>query len=376
MRIMDRTALFFYPERMGHNIDRIMGRLPAGVKTCLVVKADAYGLGVEQVACAMEQRADFFAVATAGEALELRSFGIRKPVLILGAAEPSLYEDLIRAEIRFNVFRSEEAEDLSRTAERLQMPAFAHFKVDTGMNRLGFEPTEDGAERIAAAAALPYLIPEGLFSHFARADEQDLSHAVRQYESFLYIKQLLEERGIRPEICHIANSAAAMVFPEAAEDMVRLGIAIYGLRPSQEMDLPVSLEPAAELKSTVSLVKTVYPGEEVGYGGRFAPETPRRIATVGVGYADGYTRRLSGIGRVLIRGKSAPIVGNICMDQLMADVTDIPETACGDTVTLIGRDGAEEITLEELAEKSGILNYEFQCGLSRRRVPRVIVRSE
>ncbi len=367
--------MYLHLDRMSRNIERIMAPLPKGTRTCLVIKADAYGLGVVPVARIMEKQADFFAVATAEEALELRENGITKPILILGYADPAFYEKLVAEKVRLTVYQETQAEELSWTGARLGTEALIHIKVDTGMNRIGFEPTPEDADRVAVLKGLPYLKIEGLFSHFARADETDPEPARRQYTRFRSMKAMLAERGVVPDICHIANSAASMIFPEASEDMVRLGIAIYGLHPS-DIPYPIPLEPVAELKSQVVMVKTVYPGEEIGYGGRYSPEEPRRIATVCVGYADGYTRRLSQIGRVLIHGKSAPIRGNICMDQMMVDVTEIPDVRCGDTVTLIGRDGDEEITLEELAELSGILNYEFQCGLSRRRVPRVIVRSD
>ena len=370
---MKRTELTVYPGKMIGNIRRIAERLPKGVKICQVIKADAYGHGAAGLAPFLEPHVDFFAVAAASEAFELRDAGIRKPILILGAVDPSDYSELVRQEIRPAVFRTDQAQALSRAAAELGKEAFIHIKLDTGMNRIGFEPNEEDADRIAAIAQLPGLKIEGLFSHFARADEADLSSARKQYERFCRMKALLAERGIRPEICHIANSAASMVLPETAEDMVRLGIAAYGLDPSEEMAHPVRLEPVAELRSRISFVKTVYPGEEISYGGHYKPTEPRRIATVAIGYADGYSRRLSGKGRVLVHGMYAPIRGNICMDQLMIDVTDIPDVVPGDTVTLIGRDGAAEISVMELAEQSGILHYEFLCGLSHRRMERTYV---
>ena len=262
---------------------------------------------------------------------------------------------------------------LSELAQKIGKPAFVHFKIDTGMNRIGFEPDEESVQRIARLSELPGIRAEGLFSHFFNADIRDHRFVREQYGRFVFVKKRLEELGKKPPICHIANSAAAMTAPETAEDMVRLGIAFYGLDPSQEMEHPVALEPVAEVKSQVILLKTLKVGESVGYGGTFTAEKPCRLATVPVGYADGYSRLLSHKASVLIRGRRAPIRGNICMDQLMADVTDIPDVKEGDPVTLIGKDGEEEIRLQELADLSGILNYEFQCGLSTLRGERRLV---
>ena len=370
---MERIYTNLYPGRMASNIRRIMAALPSGTKTCLVVKADAYGLGAELVGPAMEPHVDFFAVATAYEALRLRQYGVRKPILILGFTARDDWKELVREQIRLTVYRREDAEDLSRLMQETGGQALIHFKVDTGMNRLGFEADEEAVKLMAQLAGLPGLKIEGLFSHFARADEADLTETRRQLARFLAVREGLAALGVRPEICHIANSAAALEFPEAALDMVRLGLAAYGHYPSDEMLHGLPLQPVAELKSHVVMVKDLFPGEAVSYGGHFVADHKMRLATIPVGYADGYTRRLSGKTRVLIRGRSAPVCGNICMDQMMVDVSDIPGVRLGDPVTLIGRDGGEEITLEELAEKSGTLHYEFQCGLSRWRNERHLI---
>ena len=370
---MERACINLYADRMRANIRNIMNGLPAGTKTCLVIKADAYGLGAELVGPAMEPEVDFFAVATGGEALTLRGCGIRKPILILGFTAPEEREALIRAEVRLCVFRKEDVLAVSALARKIGKDAFVHFKIDTGMNRIGFEPDAETVRTIAELSGLPGIRAEGLFSHFFNADIRDHRFVREQYGRFLSVKEGLEAMGKRPPVCHIANSAAAMTCPEAAEDMVRLGIAFYGLDPSQEMEHPVKLQPVAEVKSQVILVKTLSPGETVGYGGTFTAEAPCRIATVPVGYADGYSRLLSRKAHVLIRGQEAPVRGNICMDQMMVDVTDIPSVTEGDAVTLIGKDGEKEITLQELSELSGILNYEFQCGLSTLRGERRLV---
>ncbi|MBQ7145605.1 MAG: alanine racemase [Lachnospiraceae bacterium] len=373
---MERIFLNLYPDRIRANIHRISRARPAGTRRCLVIKADAYGLGAQVLAPLLNADVDFFATATAFEGISLRGCGVTKPILILGFTAREDWPALMCQKIRITVYRKEDAEDLSAIATRLGETALVHFKVDTGMNRLGFEADEEGIALMARLARLPGLELEGLFSHFARADEADLTATRRQYALFQRVKEGLAREGVKPPICHIANSAAALAFPEAAEQMVRLGLAAYGHYPSEEMSRPLDLLPVSELKSHVVMVKDLFPGEEVSYGGHFAAKEAMRIATVPVGYADGYTRRLSGKGRVLIHGQYAPIIGNICMDQMMVDVSHIPGVRLGDIVTLIGRDGEQEITLEELAEKSGILHYEIQCGLSRWRNERHIIREE
>lgn len=373
---MERIYLNLYPDRIRKNMDSITQALPAGTKRCLVIKADAYGLGAQVLAPLLDPWVDFFATATAFEGISLRGCGVTKPILILGFTAREDWAALMRQKIRITVYRKEDAEDLSALASLLGETALVHFKVDTGMNRLGFEADAEGVALMARLARLPGLEVEGLFSHFARADEKDLSAVRRQYERFLQVKEGLAGEGLAPPLCHIANSAAAMAFPEAAEQMVRLGLAAYGHYPSDEMTHPIKLLPVSELKSHVVMVKDLFPGEEVSYGGRFVAREPMRIATVPVGYADGYTRRLSGKGRVLIHGEYAPIIGNICMDQMMVDVSHIPGVKLGDGVTLIGRDQDNEISLEELAENSGILHYEIQCGLSRWRNERHVIREE
>ncbi|MBO4838235.1 MAG: alanine racemase [Lachnospiraceae bacterium] len=373
---MERFYLNLYPDRIAANIRAIKERLPEGTKTCLVAKADAYGLGARELAPLLEPMVDFFAAATAYEGISLRNSGVQKPILILGFTARDDWPALMRQKIRMTVYRKEDAEDLSRIALEHGTKALVHFKVDTGMNRLGFEADDAGIALMASLAKLPGLELEGLFSHFARADEEDDTPTREQYARYQKVKAGLAAQGVVPAICHIANSAAAIAFPEMAENMVRLGLAAYGHYPADEMPHSVKLLPVAELKSHVIMVKDLYPGEAVSYGGHFVAERKMRLATIPVGYADGYTRRLSGKGRVLIHGKEAPICGNICMDQMMVDVTDIPGVRLSDDVTLMGRDGDLEITLEELAEKSGILHYEIQCGLSRWRNLRHIIREE
>ncbi len=370
MRYCERVRAEIDLGKIRGNLERIRNRLPDGVKTCAVVKADGYGHGATAVSVALEGTADFFAVATVREALDLREAGVKKPVLILGYAWPEDYEELIRNQIRFTVFKEKDAQELSGLGERLGIPAWIHIKVDTGMHRIGFPLTGEAVEAVRRIRRLPGLCVEGIFTHFARADEADLSYTYRQLEVFQrFIRQV--EEGQEPiALHHCANSAASMELPEAAMDMVRVGIAMYGLYPSSEVSREIPLEPALELKSQVVYVKEVAAGEGISYNHIRYLERPCRVATIPVGYGDGYPRLLSDKGYVLIRGRKAPILGRICMDQMMVDVTDIPGAAEGDPVTLIGKDGENRILVEDLSELCGRFNYELICGLERR-VPRV-----
>ena len=345
----------------------------AGVPVMAVVKADAYGHGAVQIARLLEPKVAFFGVSGVGEALELRQSGLEKPILILGHTPTEAYPQIIALGIRPAIFCREDAELLSREAVRQHTTAKFHLAVDTGMSRLGFQCTREDAAACAEVARLPGLQAEGLFSHFATADCADLSKAQAQAALFDRFVDMLKARGMEIPIRHLDNSAGLMNFGTHYE-MVRSGIVTYGLYPSDEVSpalLP--LKPALSWYSRVSHVKTLPAGREVSYGGTYVTERDTRIATVPVGYADGYWRSLSGKFYVLIRGRRAPIIGRICMDQMMVDVTDIPGVLVGDTVTLVGTDGPETITVERIAQVAGTFNYEFICGISRR-VPRFYYR--
>lgn len=353
------------------NIDAVAAK--ANVPVMAVIKADAYGHGAVPIARLLEEKCAFFGVSSMLEAMELRSAGIRLPILILGATPDDAYPLAVREDIRPAIFTWESACALSRAATAQGKTARLHFAVDTGMSRIGLQVTEEAADLCARIAALPGLVCEGLFSHFATADETDLSRARAQAARFADFDAMLKARGLEIPIRHLNNSAGVMNFSEHY-DMVRSGIVTYGLYPSSEVypgDLP--LRPALSWYSRVTHVKTLPAGREISYGGTFVTTRNTRVATVAVGYADGYRRSLSGKFYVLIRGRKAPILGRVCMDQLMVDVTDIPDAAAGDTVTLAGRDGKERITIEELAAAAGSFNYETVCGISRR-VPRVYLR--
>ena len=356
-----------------HNMEAMHGNISAQTKIMAVIKADGYGHGAVEVAEAIDGLPYVFgyAVATVEEGLILRNHGIDKPILILGYVFPDQYEDMIRAGIRPTVFTREMAEELSHAASRLALDCPIHFAVDTGMSRIGYQVTEGSADEIAQLAALPHMIVEGIFTHFARADEADKTRTYEQIALFERMVCMLKARGLSIPIRHCSNSAGIVDVPEANMDLVRAGITIYGLWPSEEVDKSrLDLKPALSLVTHVAYVKELPAGREISYGGTYTTEEPRMIATIPVGYADGYARGLSNKGDVLIHGKRAPIRGRVCMDQFMVDVTDIPDVRCGDRVVLIGKSGEEEITMEEVGVRSGRFNYEFVCDLGKR-IPRV-----
>ena len=341
----------------------------AGVPVMAVVKADAYGHGAIQVARLLTGKCAFFGVSSMLEALELRRADLQEPILILGKTPVSAFADAIRQNIRPTIFCYEDALALSDAAEKLGFPARFHFAVDTGMGRIGFQPTAESADLCAKIARLPGLVAEGLFSHFATADCADLTRARQQAQIFDDFDAMLKARGVEIPIRHLDNSAGLMNFP-CRYEMVRSGIVTYGMYPSDEVDPSLlSLTPALEWVSHVTHVKTLPAGCGISYGGTYVTTAPTVIATVPVGYADGYRRNLSGKFYVLIRGQKAPILGRICMDQMMVDVTNIPDVKPDELVTLVGQNGGEAITMEEISAQADSFNYEFVCGISRR-VPR------
>ncbi len=361
------------------DLDAICSNLEAvqtktGVKVMAIIKADAYGHGAVQVARLLEPKCAFFGVSSVAEALELRQSGITIPILILGHTPVSAYPQVVQLNIRPAIFRLEDAQELSRVAVHQKKTANFHFAVDTGMGRIGFECNEAAADLCVKIANLPGLCAEGLFSHFATADCADLSRARKQSQRFQAFDAMLRQRGLKIPLRHMNNSAGLMNFDDQYE-MVRSGIVTYGLYPSPEVDpklLP--LKPALSWHSRISHIKTLPVGREISYGGLFVTERPTCVATIPVGYADGYWRSLSGKFYVLIRGRRAPILGRVCMDQMMVDVTDIPEVSLQDPVTLVGTDGEETITVEQIASVAGSFNYEFISGISRR-VPRYYYRN-
>lgn len=338
----------------------------AGVPVMAVIKADAYGHGAVQIARLLQAECPFFGVSSVSEALELRRAGIDTPILILGHSPASAFSVLVAEKIRPTVFSLEDAQAFSLCAQQQGVTAPLHLAVDTGMSRIGFQVTEEAADTCAQIAKLPCIQIEGLFSHFATADSQDLTRSLAQKALYDRFAEMLRERGVSVKLHHLNNSAGIMNF-DCHYEMVRSGIITYGMYPSSEVSPELlSLTPALSWHSRVSHVKTLPAGRQISYGGTYETVRDTRVATVPVGYADGYRRALSSKFYVLIHGKKAPILGRVCMDQLMVDVTDIPQTAVNDPVTLIGTDGSETITMEQIADAAGSFNYEFSCGISRR----------
>lgn len=355
-----------------YNFRSMKENLKEDTKIIAVVKTDGYGHGAIPIA-RMAESYDYvwgFAVALAEEAVLLRKAGVKKPILILGFVFPDACEEIVRYDIRPAVFTMLSAEQFSKEAVRQGKTVHLHIKVDTGMSRIGLRDDEEGAALVKAISLLPNVETEGLFTHFAKADEQDKTDAKRQLSRYLAFSEMVQKLGVKIRLHHVSNSAGIIDLPEANLDAVRAGISIYGLYPSKEVHrAAVPLAPVLTLKSHLVYIKEIEPGTAVSYGGTFVADRPMRVATVPVGYGDGYPRSLSNKGGVLIRGKLAPVLGRVCMDQLMADVTEIPEAKEGDMATLIGSDGGLELTIEYLGELSGRFPYELACDIGKR-VPR------
>ncbi len=369
-RRYDRTYALIDLGAVRHNITAERERVGESVKIMAVIKANAYGHGDIEVAEALDDLVDAYGVAIPEEALRLRKNGVKKMLLILGYSGRDWFEDIIREEISQTVYSYSMAKQLSDIAANMGETAKIHIKIDTGMSRIGFMPVKDNIDVIRAISELPGIQIEGAFTHFARADEETSEAAREPYEKFMIFLGELENRGVHIPIRHAANSASIIQFPESRLDMVRSGITTYGLYPSEKVSRDIlHIIPALQWKSQVSFVKRIHPGTSVGYGGTFTASRETVVATIPVGYADGVKRDLSGKGHVLIQGQYAPIIGKICMDQFMVDVTEIDDISEGDTVTLIGTDGEHKISVEEVAELSHSFNYEYVCGISAR-VPR------
>ncbi len=355
-----------------HNFNVTRAKLPQHVKLLCVIKADAYGHGAVELAKLFEGRADFYGVACIEEAIELIQAGIKTPVLILGAVAREYFADIVKYGIRIPIFSYDDAKALSEEAQRQGKTVPFHLCVDTGMSRIGFQVSEQSADVCKEIACLPGIFAEGLFSHFATADEADLSKAVAQRERFKQFIRMLEARGMDIPIKHINNSAGIMNFDEYF-DMCRMGIILYGLYPSHEVDKSLlEIKPVMEWRTHISFIKELEEGREISYGGTYKTQETRRIATIPVGYADGYPRCLSNRGKVLINGQFAPITGRVCMDQFMVDITGM-DAQVGDTVILIGKSGDHELTMEEVSESAYSFNYELPCRIARR-VPRTYYR--
>ena len=352
-------------------------RVGPDVRVLVSLKADAYGHGALRVArTALQNGASWLGVATVSEAQPLRAAGIPAPILIFGYIAPWQAREAVQLDLRATVYSLDAAQSLARAAQDLGREVRVHVKVDTGMARLGLR-CEDVAGIVAFVERLrelPGLIVEGVFTHFATADSPLESfgreYALRQLERFERVLAALDARGLRPPIVHAANSAALLTLPQARYDMVRPGIAVYGLAPSPDAPLPAGFRPALAFKTQVAQVKEIPAGEGISYGATHITEHPTRIAVLPVGYADGFRRAPANWGEVLVRGQRAPILGRVCMDQCMVDVTRIPGVRVGDEVALIGRQGDDELSAETIADRLGTINYEVVAALLAR-VPRV-----
>lgn len=366
-RIPDRVCAYIDLDGVRQNFEMMRRLIPPGTDICAVIKTDAYGHGAVRIARMMEGEPYIwgFAVAAVEEALALREAGIEKPILILGYVFPEDYETLARFAVRPAVFTEEMALALEKAAAREQKVLPVHIALDTGMSRIGFLPGEEALDEVVKIASLPHLRLEGMFTHFARADEADKTIAMEALAKYLDFAKALEGKGVTIPIRHCANSAAILELPETHLNMVRAGITIYGIYPSEEMRRDKDLKPVMQLKSHVAHVKTVPAGTPVSYGGTFVTSRKTRIATIPVGYGDGYPRSLSSRGYVLISGKKAPILGRVCMDQFMVDVTGM-DVKTGDEVTLMGYDHGVLLSVEELGTLSGRFPYEFVCDISPR----------
>lgn len=363
-------------QAIAYNMKQMKQRIGEGAQMIAVIKTDGYGHGAVPIAQLFEDTEYVwgYAVAALEEAVSLREAGVKKTILVLGCIFPDQYEEMAVHEIRAAVYTKEMAEGMSQAAVRLHRTVNLHIKIDTGMGRIGFPVSEKSAETIADIEKLPGVELEGMFTHFAKADEAEKSFSREQHQKFVWMQEALEQRNIRIPYLSCDNSAGIIDFPEWKHNLVRAGISLYGMYPSEEVEqTAVPLKPALELISHVSYVKDVEAGTPISYGGTFVAEKKMRVATVPVGYGDGYPRALSNKGEVLIHGKRAKILGRVCMDQFMVDVTDIPDVRFLDQVTLVGRDGEEMISVEELSALSGRFHYEFVCCLGKR-IPRVYIR--
>ncbi|HVB75556.1 MAG TPA: alanine racemase [Ktedonobacteraceae bacterium] len=358
---------------IAHNTRQVAALVGPRVRVLASLKADAYGHGAVKVAHAvLHNGASMLGVATVSEAMPLREAGIHAPILVFGYVPAWQMREAVHLGLTVTLYSAEAAQALSRAAVALGRTARAHVKVDTGMGRLGLrtEQVDEVVALVKLVRELPALELEGIFTHFAMADALDQSHTRMQLARFQNVLQVLEEDGIRPPLAHAANSAAALALPEARLDMVRPGIALYGLHPSEHVRLPESFRAALSFKTQVAQVKLIPAGECLGYGCTFYTERPTTIAVLPVGYADGFRRAPANWGSVLIHSQEAPLLGRVCMDQCMVDVSHIPQTRVGDEVVLIGRQGSASLTAEQVAQRLGSINYEVVSEILAR-VPRV-----
>lgn len=353
------------------NLSNIRKIISKDTKLMAIIKADGYGHGALAIAKTSDELIDAYGVSNIDEALELRKHVTDKMILILGYTSPKQYEELVLNDITQTVYSYEQAKQLSDVAVKLSKCANIHIKLDTGMTRIGFKADLENAKVVKSISNLNGVSITGIFTHFAKADETDKTYTSLQIQRYCDFCDELEKLGVSIPIRHVANSAAIIDIPQVNFDMVRSGISTYGLYPSDEVNKErISLIPAMSIHSVISFIKEVDEGVGISYGSKYVTNKKTRVATIPVGYADGYPRNLSNKGYVLINGKRAPILGRVCMDQFMVDITDIEGVGYDSVVTLLGNDGDNTITVEELSELAGTFNYEFVCDISKR-VPRV-----
>lgn len=353
------------------NIKTIRDTIKKDTQIMAVIKADGYGHGAVPLARVLDPLVEWFAVAIVEEGIELRRANFTKPILLLGYTAKEAIADIVHYNLTQTVFSFEMAKFIDEEAKRQGKIARVHIKLDTGMGRIGYQPTKESIDEIVRMKSLEHIQIEGLYTHFACADMTDKTSTIQQFRIYQDFAKQLELAGVTLQLKHASNSAGIIDFPEANLDMVRSGISTYGLYPSDEVHKEqLLLKPALELKTHISFIKELEAGHGIGYGSTFVTKKLTKIATVPVGYGDGFPRQLSNQGRVLVHGQFAPIIGRVCMDQFMIDVTDIPDVKQDDTVTLIGKDGDEYLSVEELARIAGSFNYEFVCNIGKR-IPRV-----
>jgi len=371
---MDKSSLITWAEidlsAVTHNVQEIRGRVGPDVQIMAVVKANAYGHGAVEVAKAvLAGGANQLGVASADEGLQLRYAGVKAPILVLFPISPGEVSTVMRAGLMVTLYDLSLARAVSDAAAKGGTPILVHLKVDTGMGRQGLLP-EEVVDFVKKLNSMPNLLLQGIFTHLASADAKDKSYTLFQIKRFSEVLAALKKNSLTVPLMHVANSAAICDYPEIFYNMVRPGLAIYGLYPSSEVSRAINLRPAMTLKSRIIRLKTMPAGSSISYGCTYRTKKEARIATVAIGYGDGYSRSHSNKGTMLVRGQRAPVVGRVCMDTCMIDVTPISEVQLGDEVVIIGAQGQETITVEEVAASIGTINYEVVTAVSAR-VPRV-----
>lgn len=362
-------------DALKNNIKNIKSYVKSGTKVMAVVKADAYGHGCPAAAKTLtENGADCLGVAFIDEAKQIRDAGINCPILVLGYTVAEDVEKMVELDVTPTVYQLESAENFSKAGEKYGKTVKIHIKIDTGMNRIGFPCDEKSLETVEKISKLNNIEIEGIFTHFSCADEKDRGYTDSQMKKFIWFTDSLEKMGISIPIKHVCNSAGTINFPEYHFDMVRAGIILYGVKPSDYVDIsPLNLKPALTLKSMVTRVLKVKAGEKISYGGTFVSEKDTKIAAISIGYADGYLRVLSGKAPVLVNGKTAKVVGRICMDQCIIDVTSVNNIKVEDEVIVAGGEADSPVSFDKLAEIAGTINYELFCLIGKR-VPRIYLK--